>query len=342
MLWYLLDHNPKNQYCQSVLNHFTTNHDPNNNYTKLVGAMTKAEEESIPKLNRPQPGWFKTDETNLTSLIEKRNTAMSLKITRTIRSSVQRLRKAQKELKTAINRAKSKWITEMCSTLNESAASQRGTKECWDTVTKLKKGLQKPKASAERMMRKDYGSKCTNSAENAEVFQEHFSKLYEHNPVFDETVLNTIQQEEVADGFDNTPTDDEIKNAVCKLKNNAPGDSGLSPQIFKALLSCDQCYEILKCIINDFWENELPPDQWETGLLKILSKKGDLSLAGNYRGIMLLEVSYKIVAKIVHRRLLLLGYWVAENLDHETQCGFRPGRGCADAVFTVKLAMKKR
>lgn len=53
---------------------------------------------------------------------------------------------------------------------------------------------------------------------------------------------------------------------------------------------------------------------------------------------MLLEVSYKIVAKIVHGRLLP----VAENLDQETQCGFRPGRGCADAVFTVKIAMKKR
>jgi len=131
-------------------------------------------------------------------------------------------------------------------------------------------------------------------------------------------VLNTIQQEEVADGFDNAPTDDEIKNAVRKLKNNAPGDSGLTPQMFKALLSCDQCYEILKCIINDFWENELPPDQWEIGLLKILPKKGDWSLAGNYRGIV-----RGIVAKIVHGRLLP----VAENLNHETQCGFRPGRG---------------
>jgi hypothetical protein len=29
-------------------------------------------------------------------------------------------------------------------------------------------------------------------------------------------------------------------------------------------------------------------------------------------------------------------------LDHEAQCGFRPGRGCVDGVFTVKLAMKKR
>ena len=52
----------------------------------------------------------------------------------------------------------------------------------------------------------------------------------------------------------------------------------------------------------------------------------------------LLEVAYKIVAKIVHRRLQR----IAEKLDHESQFGFRPGTGCANAVFTVKLAMKKR
>ena len=82
----------------------------------------------------------------------------------------------------------------------------------------------------------------------------------------------------------------------------------------------------------------MSPDQWETSLLKIVLKKGDLSQPGNCRGIMLLEVAYKFIAKIVHFRLVP----IAEKLDHESQSEFRPGRGCADAVLTVKLAMKKR
>ena len=73
--------------------------------------------------------------------------------------------------------------------------------------------------------------------------------------------------------------------------------------------------------------------------MKILPKKGDLSKPGNYRGIMLLEIVYKTVAKIIHSRLQPI---VVESLDHETQCGFRPDRGCADAVFSVKMAVKKR
>ena len=51
---------------------------------------------------------------------------------------------------------------------------------------------------------------------------------------------------------------------------------------------------------------ELTPEEWETGLLKILAKKGDLTLPGNYGGIMLLETSYKIVATVLNKRLQLI------------------------------------
>ena len=108
--------------------------------------------------------------------------------------------------------------------------------------------------------------------------------------------------------------------------------------MFKSLLALPETFTILKDVVLEFWNTENPPDQWNVGLLKVLPKKGDLSLPGNYRGIMLLEIAYKIVAKIVHQRLTP----ISESLDHETQCGFRPGRGCTDAIFTVKIALKKR
>ena len=157
-------------------------------------------------------------------------------------------------------------------------------------------------------------------------------------PLYDRSVLELLQQEPVISGVDHPPTDGEILKAVNSLKNNASGESGLTSQMFKAIVSNNQTFQLLRSIILDFWENELPPDQWETGLLKITPKKGDLSQPGNYRGIMLLEVAYKTIAKIFHSRLVP----IAEKLDHEPQSGFRPGRGCGDAVFTVKLAMKKR
>ena len=64
----------------------------------------------------------------------------------------------------------------------------------------------------------------------------------------------------------------------------------------------------------------MTPEEWEIGLLKVLPKKGELRFPGNYRGIMLLETAYKIVAIIIHDRLRP----IAGSLDHEAQCGFRP------------------
>ena len=79
--------------------------------------------------------------------------------------------------------------------------------------------------------------------------------------------------------------------------------------------------------------------EWETGLLSILPKKGDLSKPGNYRGIMMLEVGYKILGIILLARLKPVKESTA--LDHEFQNGFRGLRGTIDSVFTVKQLVKK-
>ena len=70
-------------------------------------------------------------------------------------------------------------------------------------------------------------------------------------------------------------------------------------------------------------------------------KKGDWSLPGNYRGIMMLEVAYKILANLLLMRLHPV-LESPDHVDHEPQCGFRTGRGTSDASFTVKQLISKR
>ena len=92
------------------------------------------------------------------------------------------MRDCRRNLKAAINRAKNNWIENVCSGLRDKDASQRGTKICWDKVKTLQKGLTKPKPPQEKMMKKEDGSKCSTSEENAEVFRSHFEKLYGELP----------------------------------------------------------------------------------------------------------------------------------------------------------------
>ena len=53
---------------------------------------------------------------------------------------------------------------------------------------------------------------------------------------------------------------------------------------------------------------------------------------------MLLEAMARVVGCIMKPRILDQ----SEKLDHEQQCGFREGRGTMDAIFNVKMALKKR
>lgn len=67
------------------------------------------------------------------------------------------------------------------------------------------------------------------------------------------------------------------------------------------------------------------------------TKKGDLSLCDNWRGIALLDVVGKLVAQLIVDCLQV----VAEQCLPDSQCGFRVGRGCSDMVFSVRQVIEK-
>ena len=100
-----------------------------------------------------------------------------------------------------------------------------------------------------------------------------------------------------------------------KLSDTAPGVSGLPARVWKALGATPEAFALVRQIVHGFWLSEEMPPEWEACLLSILPKKGDLRLPGNYRGIMMLEVGYKIVSIVLNARLQP----VAESLDDESQ-----------------------
>ena len=63
-----------------------------------------------------------------------------------------------------------------------------------------------------------------------------------------------------------------------------------------------------------------------------IPKKGALSNCNNWRGITLLSVPSKILAKLIIKRI---SEAVGQQLRQE-QAGFRKGRGCIDQIFTLR------
>ena len=81
------------------------------------------------------------------------------------------------------------------------------------------------------------------------------------------------------------------------MNNNAPGEDNIPAELIKA--GGTQLWNRLHQIIVKVWEEENLPEDWLTGLLIPIHKKGSRTDCGNYRGICLLNVSYKILALIL-------------------------------------------
>ena len=202
----------RTNYCQEVIRNVGTITKPT--YTDLTNAVQEASLTSLPKKERAQPKWFQADEKRLLSLIEARNQAMREVFNRRTRSSTERLQWARKALKAAIKDSKDKWIENHCRTLN----LHTGTKMAWDSLKALKSGLSKTKRTATRQMKKPDRTICTTSEENAAVFRDHFKLLYEKSPTLDSTVLDSLPQYPIVEGYDHIPSDEELRARHIQIK----------------------------------------------------------------------------------------------------------------------------
>ena len=79
------------------------------------------------------------------------------------------------------------------------------------------------------------------------------------------------------------------------------------------------------------------PQDWRNAELVPVPKKGDLTKCDNWRGIALLDVIGKLCGRVLQDRLQTL----AERELPEYQCGFRSGRGCPDAIYSVRQIVEK-
>jgi hypothetical protein len=106
------------------------------------------------------------------------------------------------------------------------------------------------------------------------------------------------------DGVDiDLPCREEIEGALKYLKNNkAAGTDSIAAELLKngGLHLVDALHEV----IQQAWTGETLPRSWTEGVLCPVYKKGNKLDCKNYRGICLLNMTYKVFAKILYDRLL--------------------------------------
>ncbi|CAG5084824.1 Similar to LINE-1 reverse transcriptase homolog (Nycticebus coucang) [Cotesia congregata] len=216
--------------------------------------------------------------------------------------------------KKSLSKAKKQKRKEYYQDVQNSLAKVKCTSEFWKTVQRFRNSqtLKPPIAIVE--------------------WEEFYAKVY--NPrIWDFTVFYDARHPYM----DADITSGEVYLALkrCK-KNKAPGPDGITNEFLQNLPHNWLMY--LEALLNKCWNKEDIPDYWITASLSMLYKKGEKNDTSNYRGIALINNTFKILTSIIQRRF---DRWL-ENCQilPEEQTGFRKNRGCLDHIFTLNAAIQ--
>ena len=173
----------------------------------------------------------------------------------------------------------------------------------------------------------------TNFKEVNKRIEDHFSKILSSKIIENENqrvnfnhfakdlVIPRLTNEEQFE-MENDLTMEEIKNVI-KLfqKNKTPGDDGFSIEFYEAFLDL-LGGNLLDCYNEAFYENQLSISQ-RRGIISFIPKgEENLNEITSWRPITLLNVDYKILAKIIATRIEPS----LPSLIHTDQTGFIKGR----------------
>jgi len=160
-----------------------------------------------------------------------------------------------------------------------------------------------------------------------------FVDLWTTSDNADGNVIPPVPEDERVDVF----TMEDLKNALINSKSGkAPGENDLAADLFK--YAPGEVHKRLLALYNRISHKEKVPKDFTKAVVVLIYKKGNMAKMINYRGISLLCVAYKTLVRMVAKNLSEL----AQSLLHESQNGFRKGRSCTDAGYTIKLIMEKR
>lgn len=241
---------------------------------------------------------------------------------------------AKREAQIKLRSMKERWWAEKAAELQK-AADRHDMKAFYDGL----KAVYGPRVSGSVPVRSQDNTLLTDHQQILARWAEHFKSVLNQASSFDVSVLAEIPQREVADYLACPPSQHEVSRAIkCMASGKAPGADGLPAEVFKH--GGPHLTRHLTHILNQMWhDEEVPQDFRDAQIIHIFKRKGDRSVCDNHRGIALLSIPGKILARVILNRL---STYVSEiGLLPESQCGFRSGRGTMDMIFTARQLQEK-
>ena len=195
-----------------------------------------------------------------------------------------------------------------------------------------------PRAQEPPFLSADGTSLLTDKEAILKRWAEHFDGVFNRPLSINDKVINRLPQVE-CNLLLHFPTVSETLRAIKLLSSGkAPGSGAIPAEIYKA--GDPPVAEKLTELFHIMWRKEAIFQEFEDAtIIHLFKRKRNPQVYDNHRGISLLSIAGKILARVLMNRL-------NEHLEHsgllpESQCGFRKDRGTIDMIFTARQLQEK-
>ena len=241
-------------------------------------------------------------------------------------------RRLNNALRRETDRAKEKYMEEMCKEIEE--LERKGRYDLMYEKTKEFGGRER-KAVRSFGIEDSRGQLISGQAEMLKVWESYIGELYdkEHRPQH----IN-IEREDVIDEDERGPSilTTEVEKAIKDMKRNkATGDDDVPADLLKEI--GNKGLKVITKLINKIYETGKWPKDFLNVTMVAIEKKQQAKKCSDFRTISLISHVAKIVARIINRRL----QQKIEEVMGEDQFGFRKGRGTRDAIGMMRILSER-
>lgn len=295
-------------------------------WLNIKKAMEEAAKETIGERKRTRnEEWFDNE---CRKAIERKNIDRRNTIQKETRQNVERYKESRRQANKILRKKKKQFLKGYMEKIEE-LNTQNESRKLYQAIKRMTNKFQ-PRTNE----CKDKNGRLVGTEEEVlGRWAEYFKELLNVNEIDEEDgEMLDVRVDTKISG----PSIEEVEESLKRQRNGrAPGEDQIVPELIK--YGGKNLTKNLHRLICEIWEKEEMPEEWKIGFICPIFKKGDKLQCSNYRGITLLNVTYKILSCILQRRLNTY----AEVILGEYQCGFRPGRGTTDQIFAMRQCMEK-
>ncbi|KAL8563736.1 hypothetical protein ACOMHN_063504 [Nucella lapillus] len=184
----------------------------------------------------------------------------------------------------------------------------------------------------------DGSTLLTDKKQILERWAKHFGSVLNRPAVINDEAIARLPQVAINTELDAQPSYEEVNKAIKQMTTGkAPGPDAIPAEVYKT--GGETIRNQLTSLFQSMWKQEHMPQEFrDATIVHIYKRKENRQSCDNHRGISLLSIAGKILARVLLNRLL---EHLEQGLLSESQCGFRAGRGTTDMIFAARQLREK-